>query len=75
MSSRRATLLVNLIVLSLSVQNALTHLNGHTSASADAAKRLCGRRPTHQEVEDFLKRFEGVKPITQKLNKGEFPND
>ena len=33
---------------------------------ADAAKRLCGRRPTHQEVEDFLKRIEGVKPITQK---------
>ena len=36
---------------------------------ADAAKRLCGRRPTHQEVEDFLKRIEGVQPITQKLNK------
>ncbi|MDE0184044.1 MAG: hypothetical protein OXP71_01155 [Candidatus Poribacteria bacterium] len=33
---------------------------------ADAAKRLCGRRPTHHEVEDFLKRIEGVKPITQK---------
>jgi len=42
---------------------------------ADAAKRLCGRRPTHQEVEDFLKRIEGVKPITQKLNKGDFSND
>jgi len=42
---------------------------------ADAAKRLCGRRPTRQEVEDFLTRIDGVKPITQKLNKGELPND
>ncbi len=42
---------------------------------ADAAKRLCGRRPTHQEVEDFLKLIEGVKPINTKQNKGELSND
>lgn len=42
MSSRKATLLVNLIVLSLSVQNALAHLNGHTSASADARLETTG---------------------------------
>ena len=38
---------------------------------ADTAKRLCGRRPTHQEVLDFLKLIEGVKPI----NQGELLND
>ncbi len=42
MSNRKATLLVNLIVLSLSVQNALAHISGSTSASADVRLETVG---------------------------------
>ena len=42
MLRRKATLLVILIVLSLSVQYALAHLSGHTSASADARLETTG---------------------------------
>ena len=42
MLSRKSTLLVILIVLSLSVQNALAHISGSTSASADVRLETVG---------------------------------